>query len=138
MVKLLLVRNFNTCYFVSFVIKFCFLISRFMPSNKTHQNILLLPSCSLMCAESRLIRLTSCFIWRLNLISCAYQLSQLALCKRWAESSNFWNLFILMRSFCLEFKYCLDKMLCFLWYCNFFCGIVSFLWYCNGNTDKTF
>ena len=56
----------------------------------------------------------------LNLISCVYQLRQLALCKQRAESSSFWNLFILMRSFCPEFKYCLDEMLCFLWYCNFF------------------
>ena len=67
-----------------------------MPSNKTHQNILLLPYCSLMRAESGLIRLTSCFIWRLNLISCVYQLRQLALGKRRAEGSSFWNLFILM------------------------------------------
>ena len=91
-----------------------------MPSNKTHQNIPLLSYCSLMRAESRLIRLTSSCIWRLNLISCVYQLRQLALCKRRAEDSSFWNLFILMRSFCPEFKYWLDEMLCFLWYCNFF------------------
>ena len=38
-----------------------------MPSNKTHQNIPFLPYCSLMRAESRLIRLTSCFSWQLNL-----------------------------------------------------------------------
>ena len=56
----------------------------------------------------------------LNLISCVNQLRQLALCKRRAEGSSFWNLLILMRSFCPEFKYCLDEMLCFLWYCNFF------------------
>ena len=73
-----------------------------------------------MHAESRLIQLTSGFIWRLNLISCVYQLRQLALCKRRAEGSSFWNLLILMQSFCPEFKYCLDEMLCFLRYCNFF------------------
>ena len=122
-------RNFNTCYFITFVIKFWFFISQFIPSNKTHQNILLLPYCSLMRAESRLIRLTSCCIWRLNLVYCAYQLRQLALCKRRAEGSSFWNLFILMRSFCPEFKGCLDEMLCFLWFCNFF---VPF-----RNIDKT-
>ena len=121
-------RNFNTCYFVTFAIKFWFLISQFMPSNKTHQNILLLPYCSLMHAESRLIQLTSCCIWRLNLISCVYQLRQLELCKRRAESSSFWNLFNLMQSFCPKFKYCLDEMLCF-------CGIVIFSPF--KNIDKT-
>ena len=109
-------RNFNTCYFVSVVIKFWFLISRFMPSNKTHQNILLLPYWSLMRAERRLIRLSSCCIWRLNLISCVYQLRQLALCKQRAEGSSFWNLLILS----WVQIYCLDEMLCFLWYGNFF------------------
>ena len=73
-----------------------------------------------MRTEKRLIRLTFCFIWRANLISCPYQLRQLALCKQRAKGSSFWNLFILIQSFCPEFEYCFDEMLCFLRYCNFF------------------